>query len=96
LTTENEFVVIAVVDLAANLLERFVDLVDSNLRLNLSIDNVNAHAHNAASGVTTSGTSGNLDNFALCAKLASQGAPSSVNLPFVFLRLAGVLGMVIK
>ena len=87
---------IAVVDLAANSLEKFVDFVDSNLRLNVTIDDVDAHAHDAASGVTSSGTSGNLDNFALRAKLASQGAPSSVNLPFLFLRLAGVLGMVIK
>ncbi len=96
LTTENEFVLIAVVDLAENSLERFVDFVDGNLRGDVTINNVDAHAHDAASGVTTSGTSGNLDDFALRAKLASQGAPSSVNLPFVFLRLARVLGMVIK
>ena len=59
LTTENEFVLIAVADLAANSLEIFVFFVDGNLRFDVTINNVNAHAHNAASGVTTSGTSGN-------------------------------------
>jgi hypothetical protein len=95
LTTENEFVLIAVADLAGNSLERFVDFVDGNLRVNVTINNVDAHANNAASGVTTSGTSGNFDDFALRAKLASRGAALSVNLPLPFLRLAGVLGMVI-
>ena len=75
LTTENEFVVIAVIDSAANSLERFVDFVDSDLRVDVTIDDVDAHAHDAASGVTTSGTSGNFDDFALRAKLASRGPP---------------------
>jgi hypothetical protein len=96
LTTENEFVVIAVVDLAANSPERFVDFVDSDLRLDVTINDVDARAHDAASGVTTSGTSGNLDDFALRAKLAAQGAPSLVKLTCVFLCLARVLGMVIE
>ncbi len=96
LKTENEFVLIAVADSAANSLERFVDFVDSDLRVDITIDNVDAHAHDAASGVTTSVTSGNFKDFALRAKLTSQEAPSSVNLQFPFLRLAGVLGMVNK
>ena len=94
LTTENEFVLIAVADSAANSLEIFVDFVDGNLRVGITIDDVNTHAHDAASGVTTSGTSGNFYNFTLRAKLTSREAPSSVNLPFPFLRLARVLGMV--
>ena len=84
LTTENEFVVIAVVDLAANLLERFVDFVDSNLRVDVTINDANAHAHDAASGVTTNDTSGHFEDFALRAKLTSREAPSSVILPFQF------------
>ena len=95
LTTENEFVLIAVADLAANSLERFVDFVDGNLRADVTINNVNAHAHDVASGITISGTSGNFYDFALHAKLTSREAPSSVNLPFPFLHLAGVLGMVV-
>ena len=76
---------IAVVDSAANSLERFVYFFDRDLRVDVTIDDVDAHAHDAASGVTTSGTSGNFYDFALRAKLA----------PLPFLRLSRVLGMVI-
>ena len=79
LTTENELVFIAVADLKANSLERFVDFVDGNLRVDITINDADAHAHDAASGVTTSVTSGNFKDFALRAKLTSQEAPSSVN-----------------
>ena len=96
MTTENEFVVIAVVDLAANSLEKFVDFVDSKLRLDVTINNVDARAHDAALGVTARSTFVNLDNFALHAKLASRGAPSSANSPYPFQRLDRVSGMVIK
>ena len=57
LITENAFVLIAVIDLGTNSLERFVDFVDSNLRLDVTINNVDARANDAASDVTTSGTS---------------------------------------
>ncbi len=50
LRTENEFVLIAVVELVANSLERFVDFVDSNLRLDITINDVDARAHDAALG----------------------------------------------
>jgi hypothetical protein len=56
-------------DLAANELERFDDGVDSNNGVDVTFDDaVNAQAYNAASGVTTSGTSIKFANFALCAK----------------------------
>ena len=84
MTTENEFVVIAVVNLVVNSLEIFVDFVDRNLRLDVTIDDVNAHAHNAASGVTTSGSSGNLDNFALRTKLLHEGPPHLLAYHFHF------------
>ena len=71
LRTENEIVLIAVVELVANSLERFVDFIDGDLRVDVIIDNVDTHAHDVASGVTTSGTSGNFNNFALRAKLTS-------------------------
>jgi hypothetical protein len=55
---------------------------------------LDAQAYNAASGVTTSGTSVDLANFALCAKQTLQDSASSVNLPVSFLHFAGVLGMI--
>ncbi len=55
---------------------------------------MDAQAYNAASGVTTSGTSVDLANFALCAKQTLQDSASSVNLPVSFLHFAGVLGMI--
>ncbi len=82
-------------DLAANALERFDNGVDDDNGVDVTFDNaVNAQAYDAASGVTTSGTSVNFANFALCAKPTLQDYASSVNLPITFLRFAGVLGMI--
>ncbi len=56
-------------DLAANALERFDDGVDDDNGVDVTFDDaVDAQAYNAASGVTTSGTSVNFANFALRAK----------------------------
>ncbi len=83
-------------DLAANALERFDDGVDNDNGVNVTFDNaVNAQAYNAASGVTTSGTSVGFSNFALCAKQTLQDFASFVNLPVSFLHFAGVLGMIV-
>ena len=82
-------------DLAPNAFERFDDDVDDNNGVDVTFDNaVDARACNAASGVTTSGTSVDFANFALCAKQTLQDSASSVNLPVSFLRFAGVLGMI--
>ncbi len=82
-------------DLAANALERFDDGVDDNNGVDITFDDaVDARAYNAASGVTTSGTSINFANFELSAKQTLQDSASSVNLPVSFLRFAGVLGMI--
>ncbi len=82
-------------DLAANALERFDDGFDDDNGVDITFDNaVNAQAYDVASGVTTSGTSVDFANFALCAKQTLQDSASSVNLPVPFLRFAGVLGMI--
>jgi hypothetical protein len=53
-------------DSAANALERFDDGVDDNNGVDVSFDDaVDAQAYDAASGVTSSGTSVNFANFAL-------------------------------
>ncbi len=57
-------------------------------------DAIGAQAYDAASGVTTSGTSIDFANFALCAKQTLQDSASSVNLPVTFLHFARVLGMI--
>ena len=72
-------------DLAANALERFDDDVDDDNGVNVTFDNaVDAQAYNAASGITTSGTSVNFANFALRAKQTLQDSALSLNLPFLF------------
>ncbi len=82
-------------DLAANALERFDDGVDDNSGVDVTFDNaVNARAYDAASGVTTSGTSVNFTYFVLHAKQTLRDSASSVNLPVSFLRFSGVLGMI--
>ncbi len=82
-------------DLAANALERFDNGVDDDNGVDITFDDsVNAQAYDAASGVTTSATSIDFDNFTLCAKQTVQDSASSVNLPVSFLRFAGVLGMI--
>ena len=82
-------------DLAANALERFDDGVDDDNGFNVTFnDAVDAQAYNAASGVTTNGTSVDLANFALCTKQTLQDSASSINLPVSFLCFAGVLGMI--
>jgi hypothetical protein len=82
-------------DLAANALERFDDGVDNNNGVDVTFNNaVDARAYDAASGVTTSGTSIDFANFALRAKQTLQDSASSVNLPVYFLRFSGVLGMI--
>jgi hypothetical protein len=82
-------------DLAANALERFDDGVDNDNRVDITFDDaVDAQAYNAASGITTSGTSVDFANYALRAKPTLRDSASSVNLPITFLRFAGVLGMI--
>jgi hypothetical protein len=80
-------------DLAANALERFDDGVDDNNGVDVTFNNaVNARAYDAASGITTSGTSVDFANFALRAKQTLQDFPSSVDLPvsiFTFCRSLG-------
>ncbi len=79
----------------ANALERFDDGVDDNNGVDVTFDDaVDARAYNAASGITTSGTSVVFANFALRAKQSLQDYASSVNLPVSFLRFAGVLSMI--
>ncbi len=69
--------------------------VDDNNGVDVTFDDaVDAQAYDAASGVTTSGTSINFANFALRAKQTLRDSTSSVNLPITFLRFAGVLGMI--
>jgi hypothetical protein len=78
-----------------NALERFDDGVDDDNGVNVTFDDaVNAQAYNAASGITTSGTSVDFANFALHAKQTLQDSASSVNLPVAFLCFARVLGMI--
>ncbi len=80
---------------AANALERFDDGVDDDNGVDITFnDAVNAQAYDAASGITTSGTSIGFANFALRAKQTLQDSASSVNLPVSFLRFARVLGMI--
>jgi hypothetical protein len=82
-------------DLAANALERFDNGVDDNNGVNITFnDAVDVGAYDAASGVTTSGTSVSFANFALRTKQTLQDSASSVNLPVSFLHFAGVLGMI--
>jgi hypothetical protein len=82
-------------DSVANALERFDDGVDDDNGVNVTFDYaVNAQAYDAASGITTSGTSVDFANFALRAKQTLRDSASSVNLPITFLRFAGVLGMI--
>ncbi len=82
-------------DLATNALERFDDGVDNNNGVEVTFDNaVDARAYDAASGITTSGTSVDFANFMLRAKQTLQDSASSAYLPVSFLRLAGVLGMI--
>jgi hypothetical protein len=82
-------------DSVANALERFDDGADDNNGVDITFDDaVDARAYNAASGVTTSGTSINVANFALRAKQTLRESASSVNLPVSFLLFAGVLGMI--
>ncbi len=81
---------------AANALERFDNGVDDDNGVDVTFKNaVDARAYNAASGVTTSGTSVDFANFALCAKQTLRDSSSSVNLPVYFLHFAGVLGMIV-
>ena len=82
-------------NLGAYALERFDDGVDDNNGVDVTFDDaVDAQAYDAASGVTTSGTSINFANFALRAKQTLRDSTSSVNLPITFLRFAGVLGVI--
>ena len=82
-------------NLGAYALERFDDGVDDNNGVDITFnDAVDTQAYNAASGVTTSGTSVNFANFMLCAKQTLRDSASSINLPITFLRFAGVLGMI--
>jgi hypothetical protein len=82
-------------NLVANALERYDDGVDNDNGVDVTFNNaVDAQAYNAASGVTTSGTSIDFANFVLRAKQTLQDSALSVNLPITFLRFAGVLGMI--
>ncbi len=82
-------------NLAANVLERFDDGLDDNNGVNVTFNNaVDARTYDAASGITTSGTSVDFANFALRTKQTLQDSTSSINLPVSFLRFAGVLGMI--
>jgi hypothetical protein len=80
---------------AANALQKFDDGVDDDNGVDVTFnDAADTQAYDAASGVTTSGTSVGFANFALRAKQTLQDSASSVNLPVSFLRFAGVLGMI--
>jgi hypothetical protein len=82
-------------DSAANALERFDHGVDDDNGVNDTFNNaVNAQAYNAASGVTTSGTSIDFANLALHTEQTLRDSTSSVNLPVSFLRFTRVLSMV--
>ena len=82
-------------NLVANALERFDDGVDGDNGVDVTFDDaVNAQAYDAASGVTTSGTSVDFAIFALRAKQTLRDSASSVNLPITFLCFARVLGMI--
>jgi hypothetical protein len=82
-------------DSAANALERFDNGVDDDNGVDVTFnDAVDAQAYDAASGVTTSGTSVDFANFVLRAKQTLRDSASSVNLQVSFLRFAGVLGMI--
>ena len=95
MTTEDGLFMITANDLAANALERFDDGVDDYNGVDVTFyDAINARAYNAASGVTTSATSIDFANFALCAKQTLRDSTSSVNLPVSFLHFAGILGMI--
>jgi hypothetical protein len=72
-------------DLAANALERFDYGVDDNNGINVIFDDaVDARAYNAASGVTTSGTSIDFTNFVLRAKQTLQDSALSLTYQFLF------------
>jgi hypothetical protein len=95
LTTEDGHFMITANNSAANALERFDDGVDDDNGVDVTFnDAVNAQAYDAASGVTTSGTSVDFANFALRAKQTLRDFASSVNLPITFLHFDGVLGMI--
>jgi hypothetical protein len=82
-------------DSVANALERFDNDVDDDNGVDVTFDDaVDAQAYDAASDVTTSGTSVNFANFALRAKRTLRDPASSINLRITFLRFAGVLGMI--
>ncbi len=80
-------------NLAANALERFDNGVDDDNRVDVTFDDaVDAQAYDAASGVTTSGTSVDFANFALHAKQTLQDSASSVNLPICFFTFCRRIG----
>ncbi len=65
-------------NLAANALEKFDNGVDDDNGVDVTFDDaVNAQAYNAASGVTTSGTSVDFANFALHANQTLLGATNA-------------------
>ncbi len=68
-----------------------VDDVGVDVRFNNEVD---TQAYDTTSGVTTGGTSGDFANFTLPAKQTLQESDSSVNLPVLFLRFAGVFAMI--
>jgi hypothetical protein len=81
-------------DLAENAVERFEDGEDY-FRVDVSInDGVDTRACNAASGITTSGTTGNSTTAVLRGKQTLQEFSSSFDLPLPSLRLAADLGMI--
>ena len=81
-------------DSAENAVERFED-GDDNFGVNVSIDNgVYTQACNAASGITTSGTTGNFATTVLRGKQTLREFFSSSDSPLPCLHLAETLGMI--
>ncbi len=91
---EDVFFVIHADDLAENAVERFED-GDDNFGVDVSIDDgVNTRACNAASGVTTSGTTGNFATTVLRGKRTLREFFSSSDSPLPCLHLAATLSMI--
>ncbi len=94
LTTEDVFFVIHADDSAENIVERFED-GDDNFGVEVSINNgVDKRACDAASGITTSGTTGNFATTVLRGKQTLREFFSSSDSPLPCLHLAATLGMI--
>ncbi len=94
MTTEDGIFIFNADDLAANAAERFDDGSDGKIFVDVTIiDGVDARAF-TASGITTSGTSGNSATIVPRGKGTLREFSSSFDLPSSSLRLAVGLGMI--